>query len=54
VAVVRRAPLIFFIVALVFAIAALNEGNLNHWGTTIVLIVIALAAVGVGILSLRA
>jgi hypothetical protein len=53
-AIVRRTPLFSFIAALVFALAALNEGNLNHWGTTIVLVVIAIAAVGVGILSLRA
>jgi hypothetical protein len=53
VAIVRRAPLIFFIVALVFAVAALNEGNLNHWGTTFVLVVIALATLGAGIWTLR-
>jgi hypothetical protein len=38
---VRRTPLLFFVIAALFAVAALNEGNLNHWGTTIILGLIA-------------
>jgi hypothetical protein len=50
---VRRTPLVFFVVALVLAVAALNEGNLNHWGTTIVLGVVALGAGAVGVWTVR-
>jgi hypothetical protein len=50
---VRRTPLLCFIAAFLFAIAALNEGNLNHWGTTIILAVIALATAGAGIWTVR-
>ena len=50
----RRTPLFCFITAALFAVAALNEGNLNHWGTTIVLSVIALCTLGAGVWSLRA
>ena len=49
----RRTPFLFFVVAALFAVAALNEGNLNHWGTTIVLAVLALAMAGVAIWTLR-
>jgi hypothetical protein len=49
----RRTPLLCFIAALLFAVAALNEGNLNHWGTTIVLIAIAVGTGAVGFWSLR-
>ena len=49
----RRAPLLCFIIAALFAVAALNEGHLNHWGITIVLVVAALALVTGGVLSLR-
>jgi hypothetical protein len=52
-AIVRRTPLFCFITAAVFALAALNEGNLNHWGTTIVLALVALATLGAGVWSLR-
>ena len=44
----RRTPLVLFAIALLFAVAALNEGNLNHWGTTIVLAVVALGALAQG------
>jgi hypothetical protein len=50
---VRRAPIVFFVIALVSGVAALNEGNLNHWGTTILLSLIALATAGAGIWTLR-
>jgi hypothetical protein len=50
---VRRTPLLSFIAALLFAVAALNEGNLNHWGTTIVLAVVATVLAAAGIWSLR-
>jgi hypothetical protein len=50
---VRRTPLLFFVVAVLFGVAALNEGNLNHWGTTIILAVIALLTAGAGIWTLR-
>ena len=49
----RRTPLFCFITALLFGIAALNEGNLNHWGTTIILGVIALGMAGAGVWTLR-
>jgi hypothetical protein len=49
----RRPPIVCFVIALVSAVAALNEGNLNHWGTTIVLSLIALASLGAGIWTLR-
>ena len=49
----RRTPLLFFVIAILLAVAALNEGNLNHWGTTIVLGVIAAAMAGAGIWTLR-
>ena len=49
----RRAPLLCFVTAALFAVAALNEGHLNHWGITIVLVVVALALVAGGVLSLR-
>jgi ATP/ADP translocase len=50
---VRRTPLLCFITALLFAVAALNEGNLNHWGTTIILGGLALAVAAGGIWSIR-
>jgi uncharacterized membrane protein len=50
---VRRTPLVCFVIALLFAIAALNEGNLHHWGTTIVLIVVTLGALAAGIWTVR-
>jgi hypothetical protein len=50
---VRRTPLLCFVAAALFAVAALNEGNLHHWGTTIVLGVVAAATAGAGIWSLR-
>ncbi len=37
---VRRTPILAFIAAILFFIAAANEGHLNHWGITIVLIVV--------------
>jgi hypothetical protein len=49
----RRTPLLFFFIAALFAVAALNEGNLNHWGTTIVLGVVALGTVAAGVWTLR-
>ena len=49
----RRAPLLCFITAALFAIAALNEGHLNHWGLTIVLAVAAMAFVAGGVWSIR-
>jgi hypothetical protein len=51
---VRRTPLLCFIAALLFGIAALNEGNLNHWGATIVLAVVAIVIAAAGVWSLRA
>jgi ABC-type amino acid transport system permease subunit len=53
VAIVRRTPLFCFITAVVFALAALNEGNLNHWGTTIVLGVVALGTAAAAVWTLR-
>jgi hypothetical protein len=50
---VGRTPLLFFVTGAVFAIAALNEGNLNHWGTTIVLGVVAIGTVAAGVWTLR-
>jgi hypothetical protein len=50
---VRRTPLLFFVVAALFAVAALNEGNLNHWGTTIVLGVVALGTAAAAVWTLR-
>jgi hypothetical protein len=50
---VRRTPVLCFVAALLFAVAALNEGNLNHWGTTIVLAVIAISSGAAGFWSLR-
>jgi uncharacterized membrane protein len=50
---VRRTPVISFLVAALFALAALNEGNLNHWGTTLVLALVAIGAVGVGVWTIR-
>ncbi len=49
----RRTPVLCFIAALLFAVAALNEGNLNHWGTTIVLGVVAIGTVAAGVWTLR-
>ena len=49
----RKTPVISFLVAALFAVAALNEGNLNHWGTTLVLALVALGAVGFGVWALR-
>jgi hypothetical protein len=51
--VVRRTPLVLFVIALLVAVAALNEGNLNHWGTTIVLAVGALGALAAGVWTIR-
>jgi hypothetical protein len=51
---VRRTPLALFGIALLFAVAALNEGNLNHWGTTIVLAIVALGALAAGVWTIRA
>jgi hypothetical protein len=50
---VRRTPILSFIAALLFLIAAANEGHLNHWGITIVLIVVALCSLAIGIYRLR-
>ena len=49
----RRTPLVCFVIALLFAVAALNEGNLNHWGTMIVLTVVALGAAAAGVWAVR-
>ncbi|MEO9176356.1 MAG: hypothetical protein ABI317_12655 [Gaiellales bacterium] len=49
----RRAPILCFATALLLAVAALNEGNLDHWGTTIVLAVLALATGAAGFWTLR-
>jgi hypothetical protein len=48
-----RRTLLLFAIAVLFAVAALNEGNLNHWGTTIILGLIALGMAGAGIWALR-
>jgi len=47
------APILGFIAALLFFIAAANEGHLNHWGITIVLIVVALCSLAIGVYRLR-
>jgi hypothetical protein len=49
----RRTPLVCFVVAAVLAVAALNEGNLNHWGTTVVLGVVGVGAVAAGVWAIR-
>jgi hypothetical protein len=50
---VRRTPILSFIAAALFFIAAANEGHLNHWGITIVLIVVALCSLAIGVYRLR-
>lgn len=49
----RRTPIVLFVIALLFAVAALNEGHLQHWGTTIVLAAVALGATAAGIWTVR-
>ena len=49
----RKTPVISFLVAALAAVAALNEGNLNHWGTTLVLALVAVGAVGLGVWAIR-
>jgi hypothetical protein len=49
----RRTPILAFIAAILFFIAAANEGQLNHWGITIVLIVVGACSLAIGIYRLR-
>ena len=49
----RRTPILAFIAAILFCIAAANEGQLNHWGITIVLIVVGVCSLAIGIYRLR-
>jgi hypothetical protein len=51
--VVRRTPILSFIAALLFFIAAANEGHLNHWGITIVLVVVGVCALAIGVYRIR-
>ncbi len=48
-----RTPVLCFVAALIFVVAALNEANLHHWGTLIVLLLIAGGAAMGGIWTLR-
>jgi hypothetical protein len=48
-----RKPLLNFAAAALLIIAAGNEGHLNHWGITIVLLVIAGACIAAAIWGLR-
>jgi hypothetical protein len=50
---VTRTPVLCFVAALIFVVAALNEANLHHWGTLIVLLLIAGGAAMGGIWTLR-
>jgi hypothetical protein len=48
-----RKPLLNFVAAALLIIAAANEGHLNHWGITIVLLLIAGACIFAAIWGLR-
>jgi hypothetical protein len=50
---VTRTPVLCFVAALIFVVASLNEANLHHWGTLIVLLLIAGCAATAGIWALR-
>ncbi|HEY1479351.1 MAG TPA: hypothetical protein VGF46_04945 [Gaiellales bacterium] len=48
-----RKPIINFVAGALLLLAALNEGHLNHWGLTIVLLIVASGCIGAGIWTLR-
>ena len=49
----RRTPLLSFVAFALLLLGAFNEANLHHWGTMIVLLVVALGTLAIGLYTLR-